>query len=84
MQNRRKSVRVKIDRAALIKPKDGSFSIACTMRDISARGARLLLDRQNAGDSLPDIVVLHLPDDGSGWLCQIVRRRGNELGIQFV
>jgi hypothetical protein len=81
MSYRRKSMRMDIDRVALIGTPDGEGLRSCRLRDMSARGAKLLLD--DHGD-LPERVVLHLKDEGTAWPCRIVRRQAGVIGVQFV
>ena len=81
MTYRRGSVRMNIDRLAQIGTPDGTSLRACRLRDMSARGAKLLLDDH---DDLPERVVLYLKDEGTSWPCRIVRRQAGAIGVQFV
>jgi hypothetical protein len=81
MKNRRHSLRMTIDREASLSTLDGSHIRSCRLRNLSARGARVLIDDHA---DLPDSIVLHLLGDGVSWPCRIVRRQAGEIGVLFV
>ena len=56
------------------------------MRDISATGARLQVDRaqSEAADELPSEFILTISKSGNVFRrCKVVWRRNDELGVQF-
>ncbi len=60
----------------------GTAKVACVLWDISAGGARIAAAHGNA---LPDVFGLFLNRDGrSRRFCQVVWRRGTQLGVRFV
>ncbi len=60
----------------------GTARIACVLWDISEGGARIAAAHGNA---LPDVFGLFLTKDGkSRRFCQVVWRRGAQLGVRFV
>ena len=80
MDNRRKAIRMDFFKSAQLITSDGTIIQRCEVRDLSSRGAKLiLLDH----DKLPTNVLLHMPLDGVMWPCRIMRRRGREIGVQF-
>jgi hypothetical protein len=81
MDNRRRALRVNFVKSAQLVTADGKIIRRCEVRDLSSRGAKLLLSDHA---DLPDDVMLHLPLDGVTWPCRIMRRRGGEIGVQFV
>ena len=59
---------------------DGFSTFACTVRNLSETGALL---RVASVVGIPDTFTLVM-DDGSGsHACAVVRRRAEELGVQF-
>ena len=59
---------------------DGFSTFACTVRNLSETGALL---RVASVVGIPDTFTLVM-DDGSGsHACTVVRRRAEELGVQF-
>jgi hypothetical protein len=60
----------------------GTARIPCVLWDISEGGARIAAAHGNA---LPDVFGLFLTKDGkSRRFCQVVWRRGSQLGVRFV
>ncbi len=56
-------------------------SIPCTIRNISATGALL---KSEHSVNIPDTFDLIIEIDGIEASCEVVWRRGNELGIKFL
>ncbi len=81
MHSRRNALRTKINMSAQLVTSDGRVVRTGQLRDLSARGAKLVLP--NSAE-LPEQVILHLPLDGVMWPCRIVRRRDGEVGVLFV
>lgn len=80
MDNRRQAQRVEFVKFAHLLSTDGTILHECQVRNLSSRGARLILSELA---DLPDDVLLCLPLDGVTWPCRIMRRRGREIGIEF-
>lgn len=78
MENRRRDTRKRVYKDCLIDGVDGS-KIRGSLRDISDSGARVVVERAS---NVPDRVVLEL-DDQKTLRGVVVRRNGNELGVQF-
>ncbi len=57
-----------------------SFTLPCTVRDISETGARLRVDGTLVA---PDTFELNIELDGLWADCEVVWRRGNEIGVHF-
>jgi hypothetical protein len=69
-------------RAAWVVLDGGAARISCVLWDISEGGARIAAAHGNA---LPDVFGLFLTKDGkSRRFCQVVWRRGSQLGVRFV
>lgn len=81
MDNRRKSLWVEFVKSAQLASGDGTIVRQCQVRDLSSRGAKIVLPDHT---DLPDDLILHLPLDGVMWPCRITRRRGSEIGVQFI
>lgn len=80
MDNRRKAIRTEIERQGTLSTPDGSIVRACNLRNISSRGARVMIEDH---DGLPDGLVLHVTQDNVSWPCRVVRRQAGEIGVQF-
>jgi hypothetical protein len=71
--------------AGLFHP-DGTRICECVMRDISATGARLRVDRTRSAamDEIPSEFILAISKSGNVFrLCRLVWRRNDELGVHF-
>jgi hypothetical protein len=81
-EERRRSPRRRLYRAAKIKVGVGILAHDCILIDISERGARLYI----AGFDVPDEFVLLLSGDGvvRESKYKVVWRRGHEVGVEFV
>jgi len=60
---------------------DRHVTIECTLRDMSATGARL---RVSGSVTAPDTFELLIPLDGLEANCQVVWRSGVDLGVRFL
>ena len=81
-EERRRSPRRRLYRAAKIKVGVGILAHDCILIDISERGARLYI----VGFYVPDEFVLLLSGDGvvRESKCKVVWRQGHEVGAEFV
>lgn len=57
-----------------------SFTLPCTVRDISETGARLRVDGTLEA---PDTFELNIDLDGLWAECEVAWRRGSEIGVHF-
>jgi len=81
-REQRKAKRAHRRQAAWVVLDGGSARISCVLWDISEGGARIAAAHGNA---LPDVFGLFLTKDGkSRRFCQVVWRRGSQLGVRFV
>lgn len=81
-KEQRSHIRRSIAQRARIESPDGSFAGDCTMIDVSAGGARLVLSMP---DRLPNRFFLILSHDGAlRRLCQPVWQTGTKAGVQFI
>ena len=71
-----------LGQSAWITLEGGFAARQCVVADISATGARLVL---NDANSLPDRLRLAFARDArTGRTCQVVWRRGKSAGVKFV
>lgn len=78
---RRREVRRRLSIASIAYVPKTRLRFACTVVDLSQRGARVHCDE---ADSLPDAFVLYI--DGAeaiSRVCEVVRRSGANLGVRF-
>lgn len=80
MDDKRKSPRRRTLKAGKIIFNDGRSSIDCTVRNISASGA-LLLVASPVG--IPEQFVLLIEAESFRRNCQVVRRASQEIGVRF-
>jgi hypothetical protein len=81
-REQRKAKRTHRRQAAWVVLDGGTAKVACVLWDISEGGARIAAAHGNA---LPDVFGLFLSKDGrSRRYCQVVWRRGTQLGVRFV
>ena len=81
-REQRKTKRTHRRQAAWVVLDGGAAKISCVLWDISEGGARIAAAHGNA---LPDVFGLFLTKDGkSRRFCQVVWRRGSQLGVRFV
>jgi PilZ domain-containing protein len=82
----RKSERVVFDRGYAVKMMaiDGTWRRDCSMLDVSATGARLLIQGSIDGLNLKEFFLL-LSSTGVAYRrCELIRVNGEELGIRFL
>jgi hypothetical protein len=77
----RMSARRRVLKAGVAASNDRHLTMACTVRDLSATGARLRVD---GSLTLPDTFELIIELDGLEANCQVVWRKANEAGVKFL
>lgn len=77
----RSAPRRRMLKSGTIAYSDRHITVACTLRDMSATGARLRVD---GSVTAPDTFELLVPLDGLEANCQVVWRAGQELGVKFL
>ena len=80
MEERRKEPRARALKCAKIVFNNRFSTIDCTVRNLSAHGAKLVVGTQIG---IPDTFELSLPMDGSNRTCKVVWRKEDELGVEF-
>jgi hypothetical protein len=81
MDERRKVVpRARALKGARIVFNKRSSTIDCTVRNLSVRGAKLLVGTQVG---IPDSFDLTFPADGSTRACKVIWRKEGEIGVVF-
>lgn len=73
--------RRRVLKAGLVAYNDRHSTLSCTVRDISATGARVRVD---GSVSPPDTFDLIVQIDGLEASCRVVWRNGPEVGVQFL
>lgn len=73
--------RRKVLKAGIAASNNRHLTVSCTVRDISATGARLRVDNLVA---IPDTFELIIPIDGLEANCAVVWRKTNEVGVKFL
>jgi len=63
---------------------DGSWHRPCTIADISATGARLIVEGSLADLNLQQFFLLLVPGGRSVRRCELVRVHGDQLGVRFL
>ncbi|WP_336487281.1 methyl-accepting chemotaxis protein [Methylobacterium nigriterrae] len=79
MEERRLDHRTRVLLAATIDLGGGRRQV-CTIRNLSASGAKLHLREETA---LPDRFTLTFDQDGRRCACAVTRRDGHDIGVQF-
>jgi hypothetical protein len=80
IENRKTRRRI-VQHPAVVLNRDGSISCLCTMKDVSATGAKLVLAEQS---EIPDEFTLLLSKYGNvRRRCQISWRSDTEIGVRF-
>jgi Mg2+/Co2+ transporter CorC len=78
----RKTRRRTVQHPAIVLDSNGSLSCLCTVKDVSATGAKLVLLEQN---EIPDEFTLLLSKYGNvRRRCKISWRSATEIGVRFV
>ena len=80
MDERRKSARIRALKGARLFFNEGSSSRDCTIRNLSAGGAKMILETSLG---IPDEFVL-LFEDGARRRCRVRWRQLTELGVEFL
>ena len=73
--------RRKVLKAAIAASNNRHLMVSCSVKDVSATGARLRVDNTV---SIPDTFELIIPVDGLEANCEVVWRRTNEVGVKFI
>jgi hypothetical protein len=68
-------------KAGVIAYGGGYVTLKCGVRDMSESGARLLTE---GSVDAPDTFVLKIETDGLDADCEVVWRRGREIGVRFL
>lgn len=61
---------------------EGTFAVACTVRDLSLTGAAIEVADVNT-KTIPTTFSLIIPEDGLTLSCRIVRRGAFRIGLTF-
>jgi hypothetical protein len=77
----RLSPRRRVLKAAIAASNERRLTVGCTVRDISQTGARL---RVEGSMTVPDTFELIIELDGLEAPCQVVWRKGGEVGVKFL
>ena len=77
----RMSARRRVLKAGIAASNDRHITVACTVRNLSATGARL---RTEGSLNIPDTFELIIEADGLEANCEVVWRKGNEVGARFL
>lgn len=86
MANRRTSDRIQFEhlRVVRIMSRDGSWQRACTMKDVSATGAKLHVEGSLEGLDLKDFLLVLAKYGRAHRRCTVVWQRGDQLGVRFI
>lgn len=79
-EDHRVSTRRRLLKAGQLLAKNGLLSFKCTVRDLSDTGARLQVEDPVG---IPEHFELVIELDGLRADCEVVRRKGNEMGVRF-
>lgn len=77
----RMAPRRRVLKTGIVACNERRLTMSCTVRDISATGARL---RVEGSLTLPDLFELIIEMDGLEADCQVVWRKANEAGVKFL
>jgi hypothetical protein len=77
----RPSRRRRVLKAGIVASNDRRLTVACTVRDLSESGARL---RADSSVGIPDTFELIVETDGLEANCEVVWRKGSEVGVKFL
>lgn len=78
---RRRLLRQRVLKGALVAYSDRYCTLPCTVRDISAEGARL---RSPNAAAVPDRFELIIELDGLEANCEVVWRKDEDIGVRFL
>jgi hypothetical protein len=73
--------RRRVLKSGIAASNDRRLTVNCTVRDISDTGARL---RVEGSMTVPDTFELLIPLDGLEAPCQVVWRKGGDVGVKFL
>lgn len=68
-------------KSAIAASNERRLTVNCVVRDLSGTGARL---RVEGSMTVPDTFELIIPLDGLEASCQVVWRKGGEVGVKFL
>jgi hypothetical protein len=80
MDERRNALRARALKSAKIIFNHRSSTIDCTVRNLSDRGAKLIVGTQVG---IPKAFDLSFPADGTSRPCKVIWRKEGELGVEF-
>src|SRR5262245_35614464 len=75
------SPRRRVLKSAIAASNERRLTVNCVVRDLSDTGARL---RVEGSMTVPDTFELLIPLDGFEAPCQVVWRKGGEVGVRFL
>jgi PilZ domain len=81
VKERRGSPRRRVLKGAIIAYGDRKMTLPCTVRNLSATGARVRIE---VAVSAPDNFILFIEMDGIEVDCEVVNRSGTDLGVKFI
>jgi hypothetical protein len=77
-ENKRGAPRRRVLKGAVVASNDRRSTLRCTVRDLSATGARLEV---RGSVTVPDTFLLIIELDGLEAHCEVVRRKGLEIAV---
>ncbi len=77
--DRRRARRTPLDLTGYITTPQNNQIVHCDILDFSVKGARL---RPTDVSQVPKFFELRMP--GQSYLCEVIRRKGEQLGVQFL
>ena len=77
----RAALRRRVLKSGIAASNDRRLTVSCTVRDLSATGARLRVEGLR---TVPDTFELIIDLDGLEADCQVMWRKGGEVGVRFV
>jgi hypothetical protein len=80
MDERRRKPRPRALKTGRIIFNNRCSTIDCMVRNLSVRGAKLIVDTQVG---IPATFDLEFPASGTNRLCKVIWRKQGELGIEF-
>ena len=80
-KEKRGSPRRRVLKGGIVAFQDHRLTVVCTVRNLSASGARL---RVEGSVPAPDKFVLVIEADNFEVDCEVASRKGNDLGVKFV
>ncbi len=78
----RAAARRRVLKAGVAAFNDRHITVACAVRDMSATGARLRAETTTV--TIPDTFELLIATDGFEANCEVVWRRGTDIGVRFI